>query len=79
MDPQSTSDNKPYAPFRYKEIVQECYVISKNLNTSYTDLMKVTPTERGYMLEFLNEEYDRTQRELQKIKDAQEESRPKGR
>lgn len=56
LDPQQTNDGRPYAPVRYKEIVKECYLISKNIHTSYTDLMSVTPTERNYMLEFLIDE-----------------------
>lgn len=72
-----TSDGKPYAPLKYKSIVSECYVISKSINTSYTDLMKITPTERSYMVEFINKEYDETQKELQKLKDAQEEKKNK--
>ena len=52
LDPQFIND-QPYGPIRYKEIVKECYLISKNINTSYTDILKITPTERGYLLEFL--------------------------
>lgn len=52
MDPQFIND-QPYAPVRYKEIVKECYLISKNINTSYTDVLKITPTERAYLIEFL--------------------------
>jgi hypothetical protein len=40
-------------------------------------LMKITPTERSYMVEFINKEYDETQKELQKLKDAQEEKKNK--
>lgn len=52
MDPQFIND-QPYAPIRYKELVKECYLISKNINTSYTDVLNITPTERTYLLEFL--------------------------
>ena len=62
-----TSDGKAYAPYRYKQIVTECYYISKNCNTSYTDLMKITPLERKYMLELLN-------KEAQKVAEAREEA-----
>ena len=68
MDPLLTSDGKPYGPWKYKEIVKECYIISKNINTSYTDLLKITPTERKYIIEFLMEEYDKTREEIEKIK-----------
>lgn len=61
LDPLLTSDGKPYGPYRYKQIVKEAYLISKNTNTSYVDVMKITPQERNYILEFLSEEFKRTQ------------------
>lgn len=68
LDPILTKDGQPYGPFRYKEIVKECYVISKNINTSYTDLMKITPLERRFMIEFLLEESKKNQEMLDKAK-----------
>lgn len=61
LDPKLTSDGKPYGPYRYKEIVKECYLISKNCNTSYTDLMNITPIEKNYLLEFISEEFKMTE------------------
>lgn|GEM_PF-2564011 len=61
LDPQLTNDGKPYGPYRYKQIVKECYLISKNVNTSYIDVMKMTPQERNYLLEFIAEEIQRKQ------------------
>ncbi len=66
LDPQLTSDGQPYGPWRYKQIVKECYRISKNCGTSYTDLMNITPIERDYLIEFIVEEAQRTQEELEK-------------
>jgi hypothetical protein len=48
-----TNDGKPYAPIRYKELVKERYLISRYMNTSYTDLGQLTPTERKYIIEFI--------------------------
>ena len=56
MDQQQTEDGKPYGPIRYKEIVDECCVISKNLNTPYTDVLNISPTERNYIIRFLIKE-----------------------
>jgi hypothetical protein len=56
LDPQLTKDGKPYGPWRYKEIVKERYLISKNINTSYNEVGKITPVERKYLIEFLAEE-----------------------
>lgn len=66
LDQQTTSDGKPYGPIRYKEIVKECYLISKNLHTSYTDILKITPIEKQYLLEFLLEEAKHNKEILEK-------------
>lgn len=55
-------DGTPYAPELYKELVRECYIITKNTNTSYTDLMEITPRERHYLLEFIREEFEESQK-----------------
>ena len=69
LDPLYIDDDKtPYAPIRYKEIVKECYLISKNINTSYLDILQVTPTERNYMLEFLVAEAKQREEMLAKKK-----------
>lgn len=70
LDPLLTNDGQPYGPWRYKQIVKECYLISKNCNTSYVDILKMNPTERGYLLEFISDEYKKTE-ELVKEKTRQ--------
>ena len=59
LDPQLTKDGKPYGPWKYKQIVQERWYISKNINTSYTDVGKITPIEREYLAEFIVEDLKR--------------------
>lgn len=69
MDPQLTKDGKPYGPYRYRQIVSECYYLSKNCHTSYTDIRdKTTPLERKIMLELLN-------KEAEKLAEAQQEAK----
>lgn len=68
MDPLLTSDGQPYGPWRYKQIVKECYLISKNCNTSYTDILNINPTERGYLLEFISDEYKKTNEMIEESK-----------
>lgn len=68
MDPQLTNDGKPYGPFRYKEIVRERWFISKNINTSYNDLGKITPRERDYLIDFIIDEQKRTSEYIKKQK-----------
>lgn len=38
--------------------MEECYCISHQINTSYTDILRITPRERSYLLEFINREAD---------------------
>ena len=70
-----TSDGKPYGPLRYKAIVQECFMISKNCNTSYSDLLNITPIEKQYLMEFIIQEFEankKAQDEMnQKLKQQQ--------
>lgn len=63
-----TDDGKPYGPIRYKEIVDECCIISKNLNTPYTDVLNITPTERNYIIKFLIKEAEQRAALLDKAK-----------
>lgn len=66
--PETTEDGKPYGPIRYKEIVKELYAISKACNTSYTDLLKITPTEKNYMIEFMLYEKEQAEKAMNDIK-----------
>ena len=70
MDPQSTEQGRIYAPQRYKHIAFERYVISKHTNTSYADTAEITPMERRYLLEFIQDD-------LQREKEMYDEARAK--
>lgn len=59
LDPQLTDDGQPYGPTRYKEIVKERYLISKNINTSYNDSGELTPLERTYILQFIMDDMEK--------------------
>ena len=54
-----TSDGHPYGPVRYKQIVNERYLIAKHGNISYADTSNITPLERQYILEFITDELQR--------------------
>ena len=54
-----TSDGRPYGPVRFEQIVEECYVISKQIHTSYTDLLKITPAERTHLIQFIKRDLER--------------------
>ena len=79
MDPQTNPDGTAYAPVRYEEIVRECYVISKHINTSYTDVLKITPAERNMMLNFLLEEAKRREEMIAKQEAEKEANKQKPR
>ena len=57
------------APEIYKGLVKECYYISKHTHTSYSDTLNMTPTERRYWIDFINEDFKRNEEELRKIRD----------
>ena len=62
LDPQLSSDGTPYGPKRYKELVKECWYISDNLHTSYTDILNLAYQDRVYLIECINEKKDATLR-----------------
>ena len=68
LDPQFTKEGKPYGPERYKQIVRERYIISKSINTSYIDVGQITPLERRYILEFMQEDAKKLQ---ERMKDSE--------
>ena len=68
LDPELTSDGKPYSIFRLKDIVQERYYISRNMNTSYADTGNITPLERDHLLQFLYDDLKFQSDEINRIK-----------
>ena len=71
-DPQQlikTDDGEmPYGIYRFQQIVDECFIISKTINTSYTDLMNISIRERDRMIEIIIEDNKKQKEELDKIK-----------
>lgn len=65
LDQLYNEDGSLYAPSRYKNLVRINYAISKNCNTSYLDVLQLTPRERDYLWEFILEEVDRTKEMLE--------------
>ena len=71
FDPRWDNDGKPYGPWRYKQIVQERYLISKHTHTGYADTLNITPTERAYLLEFILNDLKLQQEKMEEIKNRQ--------
>ena len=60
LDPQISNDGSAYGPKRYKEIVKECWYVSDNLNTSYTDVLNLAYQDRVYLIACINEKKEAT-------------------
>lgn len=60
----------------YKNTVNEIYFLVKYAGTSYNDVLKMTPIEKGYMIGFVQEEM---QRNADKIKEVTESQNKNGR
>ena len=65
LDPQTSNDSTPYGPKRYKEIVRECWYISDNLHTSYTDVLDLSFQERFYLIELINQKQEETKKAIE--------------
>lgn len=76
LDPRLTKDGKVYGPIRFKKIVEECWMISDNIHTSYTDVLNMSFQERVYLLELINRKLKDTK---EAIEDAQAELKAKSR
>ena len=68
LDPQLSNDGTPYGPKRYKEIVKECWYISDNLNTSYTDVLGLSYQERIYLINCINEKKEATMQAMEEVR-----------
>ena len=68
LDPQLSSDGTPYGPKRYKEIVKECWYVSDNLNTSYTDVLGLAYQDRVYLINCINEKKEATAKALEEAR-----------
>ena len=71
-----TKQKVPYGPYKYKLTIKELFIISKNTNTSYTDLRdKLTPAEKDQLLLLIKEEDDKNKEHLKKLKEQREAKR----
>ncbi len=65
LDPPTSKDGTPYGPKRFKEIVKECWYISDNLHTSYTDVLDLSFQERFYLIELINAKKEETNKAIE--------------
>lgn len=62
------SNGKPYGPYRFRQIIKECYLIAKNSNSSYTDILDITPLEKNELINLILEENRQSEEAMKKIK-----------
>ena len=75
LDPQLTSNGKPYAPLRVNEVIRQCYAISKHCNTSYLDVLEISPRERETLLSLIEDELKKKHEALEKISKSKKKGR----
>jgi hypothetical protein len=68
LDPPISNDGTPYGPKRYKEIVKECWYVSDNLNTSYTDVLNLAYQDRIYLIDCINEKKEATAKAIEEAR-----------
>lgn len=50
---QLTSCKKEEIEQVFSNTLNECYIISKHIHTSFSDVKKMTPTERRFIIKFI--------------------------
>lgn len=75
LDPMLSKDGSAYGPKRYKEIVKECWYISDQLHTSYTDVLDLAFQDRVYLIECINEKQEDYKKGIDALKQQQKEKK----
>lgn len=75
FDPRWTSEKKPYAPERFRDIVEERYLISNYIHTSYLDTASISPTERTMLLQLIKDDLQRKYDKIEEIRSNQNNKR----
>lgn len=58
----------PYGVWKFNQIVKECYFISDNIHTSYTDLLNITIKEKNLLIKYINEKNKAERDAIEKAK-----------
>ena len=59
-------NGNPTGPEEYENLVKERYLISKRLNTSYTDTGNISVHERRLLLKYIADEINKEQEAIEK-------------
>lgn len=63
-----TGEEMPYGVWKFNQIVKECYFISDNIHTSYTDLLNITIKEKNLLIKYINEKNKAERDAIEKAK-----------
>ena len=74
LGPITDDNGNPVGPQEYEAIVKERYLISKRLNTSYTDTGNISVHERRLLLKYIADEIAKEQEAI----NQQQQQRSKG-
>ena len=69
LSPQFTSSGKSYDIARFNEIVKECWYISDNIHTSYSEALDLSYQERVALIKCINDKIEASQAAINRIKD----------
>lgn len=58
---QLTSCSKEEIEKIFSNTLNECYIISKHINTSFSDVKQMTPTERRFIIKFIIDDMKKEQ------------------
>lgn len=56
----------PYGVYKYGEIITYSYIISRSINTSYTDILDISVAERDKLLDIIHEQNEKDKADLEK-------------
>lgn len=62
-----SKDGKPLGPTKYKQLNKECYYLAKRSGYSYETILEMTPVQRKYIKEFIEEEFEANKRDAEKL------------
>lgn len=68
LNPQFTNDGRNYDLVRFEEIVKECWYISDNIHTSYSEALDLSYQERVALIKCINDKIEGTQKAIDKMK-----------
>lgn len=63
-----TGEELPYGIWKFNQIIKECYFISDNIHTSYTDLLNISVKEKDLLIKYINEKNKAERDAIEKAK-----------